>query len=50
MTAISGGQAEVLVDLDSYEPPAVLATFDKDDLSAELPENLTPHIHAVQDS
>lgn len=34
----------------TYEPPVVLATFQKQDLAEELPENLTPHIHAVQNS
>ena len=34
----------------SYEPPVVLAVFPKGDLAGELPENLTPHLHAVQNS
>lgn len=34
----------------AYEPPLVFATFQKRDLAEELPENLTPHIHAVQAS
>ena len=34
----------------TYEPPVVLATFQKQDLAEDLPENLTPHIHAVQNS
>lgn len=34
----------------AYEPPVVLATFQKQDLAEDLPENLTPHIHAVQNS
>lgn len=34
----------------AYEPPVVLATFQKRDLADELPENLTPHIHSVQSS
>jgi hypothetical protein len=34
----------------AYEPPVVLATFQKRDLVEGLPENLTPHIHAVQNS
>lgn len=34
----------------AYEPPVVVAEFSKEDLVRELPENLTPHIHAVQNS
>lgn len=34
----------------TYEPPVVLATFEKQALAEDLPENLTPHIHAVQNS
>jgi hypothetical protein len=34
----------------TYEPPVIVATFPKQDLAQELPENLTPHIHAVQNS
>lgn len=34
----------------AYEPPVVLATFQKRDLAEQLPENLTPHIHSVQSS
>lgn len=33
-----------------YEPPVVLATFAKADLVKDLPENLTPHLHSVQNS
>lgn len=50
MAATSIDDAVTSAELEAYEPPAVLATFEKDDLSAELPENLTPHIHAVQNS
>lgn len=35
---------------DAYEPPVVLAAFRKQDLAEELPENLTPYLHAVQNS
>lgn len=34
----------------AYESPVMLATFQKQDLAQDLPENLTPHIHAVQNS
>jgi hypothetical protein len=34
----------------AYEPPVVFATFQKRELVEDLPENLTPHIHAVQNS
>lgn len=37
-------------DTKVYEPPVVLATFGKQDLAGDLPENLTPHIHSVQSS
>lgn len=33
-----------------YDPPVVLATFAKADLVGDLPDDLTPHIHSVQDS
>jgi hypothetical protein len=33
-----------------YEAPAVLAVFPKAGLVQDLPENLTPHIHTVQNS
>jgi hypothetical protein len=33
-----------------YEPPAVLATFPKDELVAELPEDIEAHMHAVESS
>lgn len=33
-----------------YDPPVVLATFSKADLVEDLPEDLTPHIHTVQNS
>lgn len=33
-----------------YDPPVVLATFAKADLVEDLPDDLTPHIHSVQDS
>ncbi len=48
-----GSQAAETSGLDApgtYEPPVVLATFQKQDLAEDLPENLTPHIHAVQNS
>lgn len=35
---------------NGYEPPEVLATFPRQDLIDDLPENLTPHVHAVQSS
>lgn len=35
---------------EAYEAPAVVATFAKQDLADHLPENLTPHVHAVQNS
>lgn len=34
----------------SYEAPAVVAAFPREALEQELPENLNPHIHAVQNS
>jgi len=37
---------EVLV----YESPEVLATFPKDELVADLPENIEAHMHAVESS
>ena len=37
-------------DLTVYEAPAVMAVFPKDELIEELPEELAPHIHAVQNS
>lgn len=33
-----------------YEAPAVVAAFPREALEQELPENLSPHIHAVQNS
>jgi hypothetical protein len=33
-----------------YEPPTIVATFPKTDLVGELPEDLTPHVHATQNS
>jgi hypothetical protein len=33
-----------------YEAPLVVASFPKGDLLDALPEDLTPHIHTVQDS
>lgn len=33
-----------------YEPPTVVATFSRSALAADLPEDLTPHMHAVQSS
>lgn len=33
-----------------YDPPVVLATFAKLDLVEDLPEDLTPHIHTIQNS
>ncbi len=49
----SGSQVTVSEGLEApcaYEPPVVVATFQKQDLAEDLPENLTPHIHAVQSS
>lgn len=45
--AATTGKPETRV---SYEPPVVLATFRKEELAEQLPENLTPHLHAVQNS
>jgi len=33
-----------------YEPPTVVATFSKESLARDFPEDLTPHIHTVQNS
>lgn len=33
-----------------YEPPRIVASFPKQELEQDLPENLTPHLHAVQAS
>ncbi|MBB5157285.1 hypothetical protein [Saccharopolyspora phatthalungensis] len=33
-----------------YERPTIVATFAKSDLADELPEDLTPHVHATQNS
>jgi hypothetical protein len=33
-----------------YEAPTVVATFAKADLLEELPEDLSPHIHTIQNS
>jgi hypothetical protein len=34
----------------SYEPPAVLASLDQEQLAGSVPEDLSPHVHAVQNS
>lgn len=34
----------------AYELPVVLATFPKQDLAEDIPENITPHIHTIQNS
>jgi hypothetical protein len=47
MAIASGGSP---VAAGGYEAPVVLATFAKQDLAEELPENLAPHLHAVQNS
>uniref|UniRef100_UPI003F49774B hypothetical protein n=1 Tax=Pseudonocardia sp. CA-138482 TaxID=3240023 RepID=UPI003F49774B len=51
MVSVPDGSQAVVDDArGGYEPPVVLATFQKHDLAEDLPENLTPHIHAVQQS
>lgn len=34
----------------AYEAPMVVATFSKAGLLDDLPEDLAPHIHTIQDS
>jgi hypothetical protein len=33
-----------------YEPPAILATLTQEDAACMVPADLTPHVHASQDS
>lgn len=33
-----------------YESPMIVASFAKDELTDQLPADITPHIHAVQNS
>lgn len=34
----------------TYETPAILATLDQAQLAGSVPEDLTPHVHASQNS
>lgn len=33
-----------------YEPPAILATIEQERLAGSVPEDLRPHVHAIQHS
>lgn len=41
---------ENTVNRTAYEAPVVVAAFPKQELEQDLPEDLAPHIHAVQNS